>query len=129
MTEQQKDSMLLAFFVGFAMLLFVLLLSMHVAWSRDLDGRYANSPNKQWFDGLKSGKGPCCSDADGTAITDADWESKDGHYRVRINGQWVDVPDEAVVKEPNRDGRTIVWPLQGLFGITVVRCFMPGVMM
>jgi hypothetical protein len=128
MTEQQKDSMLLALFVGFAMLLFVLLLGMHVVWSRDLDGRYANSPNKQWFDGLKSGKGPCCSDADGTAITDADWESKNGHYRVRINGQWVDVPDEAVVKEPNRDGRTIVWPLKGLFGITV-RCFMPGVMM
>jgi hypothetical protein len=35
MTEQQKDSMLLAFFVGFAMLLFVLLLGMHVAWSHE----------------------------------------------------------------------------------------------
>jgi hypothetical protein len=35
MTEQQKDSMLLAFFVGFAMLLFVLLLGMHVVWSHE----------------------------------------------------------------------------------------------
>ena len=29
---------------------------------------------KAWFDGLKSGKGPCCSDADGTAVSDVDWE-------------------------------------------------------
>ena len=25
-----------------------------------------------WFEGLKSGKGPCCSGADGTALSDAD---------------------------------------------------------
>ena len=29
------------------------------------DGRYSLSPLKPWFDGLRSGKGPCCSDADG----------------------------------------------------------------
>ena len=40
------------------------------------DGRYANSPLKPWFDSLKSGKGPCCSDADGYAVADPDWESK-----------------------------------------------------
>jgi hypothetical protein len=33
--------------------------------ARDPDGRYANSPLKGWFDSLHSGKGPCCSDADG----------------------------------------------------------------
>jgi hypothetical protein len=42
------------------------------------DGRYAHSPLKPWFDGL------CCSDADGFAVSDPDWESKDGHYRVRV---------------------------------------------
>jgi hypothetical protein len=31
---------------------------------------------KAWFEALKSGKGPCCSDADGTAISDADWEGR-----------------------------------------------------
>ena len=51
--------------------------------ARDPDGRYANSPLKQWFDSLKSGKGPCCSDADGYALSDVDWESGNGHYRVR----------------------------------------------
>lgn len=100
--------------------------------SRDLDGRYAQSPLKGWFDQLKSGKGLCCSDADGTAISDADWETRDGHYRVRIpdnqgNPEWVDVPDEAIITEPNRAGRTMVWPYRGTLGVTI-RCFMPGTM-
>ena len=29
------------------------------------DGRYSLSPLKPWFDSLRSGKGPYCSDADG----------------------------------------------------------------
>jgi hypothetical protein len=90
-----------------------------------------NADLKAWFDGLRSGKGPCCSDADGSAISDSDWESKDGHYRVRVprygyvlNGQqqelvWVDVPDEAVISEPNRVGRTMVWPIYGYMGVTI----------
>jgi hypothetical protein len=42
------------------------------------DGRYSQSPLKPWFDNLRSGKGPCCLDADGFAIADPDWESKSG---------------------------------------------------
>ena len=79
------------------------------AAARD-DGRYANSPLKSWFDSLRSGKGLCCSDADGSVVSDVDWESKDGHYRVRLEGQWIDVPDDAVITVPNRAGRTMVWP-------------------
>jgi hypothetical protein len=92
-------------------------------------GQYANAnPElKAWFEGLKSGKGPCCSDADGTAVSDVDWQSHSGHYRVRLDGEWVDVPDEAVITEPNRIGRTMVWPLRGYLGLTI-RCFMPGSM-
>jgi hypothetical protein len=111
--------------IGFAALL--LALASDPGHARDLDGRYANSPLKQWFDGLRSGKGPCCSDADGSALADVDWESKSGHYRVRLDGEWIDVPDEAVVTEPNRVGRTMVWPLRGYLGLTI-RCFMPGSM-
>lgn len=95
--------------------------------ARDLDGRYANSPLKGWFDSLKSGKGPCCSDADGYAVSDPDWESKNGNYRVRIEGEWYDVPPDAVITEPNRAGRTMVWPIKGWGGVTI-RCFMPGSM-
>ncbi len=96
------------------------------ALGRD-DGRYANSPLKPWFDSLRSQLGPCCSDADGFAVADPDWESHNGRYRVRLDGQWIDVPDEAVITEPNRAGRTMVWPVKTAFGISI-RCFMPGSM-
>ena len=43
-------------------------------------------------------------------------KAKGGHYRVRIEGEWVDVPDEAVITEPNRVGRTMVWPIKRLSG-------------
>lgn len=106
-------------------------LATGVGYARDPDGRYAASPLKGWFDSLASGKGPCCSDADGNVVLDADWESRDGHYRVRIAGEWYDVPDEAVLKGPNKDGRTIVWPLRGYMNknnIMDIRCFIPGSM-
>ena len=50
--------------------------------------------------------------ADGEAVADPDWESKEGHYRVRLDNKWVDVPDEAVITEPNRAGRMMVWPMR-----------------
>ena len=92
------------------------------------DGRYANSPLKPWFDSLhsKSG-GACCSNADGIALSDVDWDTKDGHYRVRLDREWVDVPGDAVITEPNRAGRTMVWPYY-VQGHTVIRCFLPGTM-
>jgi hypothetical protein len=112
--------------IGVAVLL--LGLASHHGHTRDR-GQFGNgNPEmKAWFESLKSGKGPCCSDADGTAISDADWQSGNGHYRVRIEGEWVDVPDEAVITEPNRVGRTMVWPIRGYLGLTI-RCFMPGSM-
>lgn len=96
------------------------------AQGRD-DGRYANSPLKPWFESLRSGLGQCCSDADGYVIADADWKSDHGHYRVRIDDEWVDVPDGAVITQPNKIGRTIVWK-HYIDGHPKVRCFMPGSM-
>jgi hypothetical protein len=108
-------------------MLLMLTLASAPGVARDPDGRYANSPLKQWFDSLKSGKGPCCSDADGYALSDVDWESGNGRYRVRIDGEWHDVPEDAVITEPNRVGRTMVWPIRGYQGLSI-RCFMPGSM-
>ena len=111
--------------MGVAALLAVML---HPAAARDR-GQYGNTPPelKAWFDSLRSGRGPCCSDADGSAVSDVDWESKNGLYRVRIEGEWVSVPEDAVITTPNRVGRTMVWPIY-LDGHPVVRCFMPGSM-
>ena len=90
------------------------------------DGRYASSPLKAWFDQLASGKGLCCSFADGVSVDNVDWDTQDGRYRVRIQGQWVIVPDIAVVTEPNKFGPAVVWPYQDVNGATQIRCFMPG---
>src|SRR6516164_2930873 len=43
-------------------------------YARD-DGRFTNSPLKPWFDRLASGKGLCCSFADGFSVQDVNWET------------------------------------------------------
>lgn len=131
--------------VSAIVLVLVLAIAGPLAHGRDLDGRYAASPLKEWFDGLRSGKGPCCSHADGYRLDDADWESSGGRYRVRVPRErflpseeapvpprgtemvWVEVPADAVITEPNRAGRTMVWPIWGSDGLSI-RCFMPGAM-
>lgn len=104
--------------------LLALLLLTAQASARD-DGRYANTPLKQWFNGLSSGKGNCCSMADGYRVDDVDYDRDEVGYRVRLNGRWVRVPDDAVVTESNRVGFPMVWPML-INGETSVRCFMPG---
>jgi hypothetical protein len=92
------------------------------------DGHYAseNPELHKWFDQLASAKGLCCSFADGVSVENVDWDTLDGRYRVRIQGQWVVVPDAAVVTEPNRFGPAVVWPYQDGEGATQIRCFLPG---
>ena len=53
------------------------------SYARD-DGRFANSPLKEWFDRLASRF--CRAFADGVSVQDVDWDTQDGHYRVRIQG-------------------------------------------
>jgi hypothetical protein len=97
-------------------------------YARDLDGKYEKQDPilHAWFDQLRSKKGLCCSFADGVSVADVDWDTKDGHYRVRLDGKWVDVPDVALVTEPNRIGTAVVWPYQDLNGVLQIRCFLPG---
>lgn len=96
------------------------------------DAKYpVGSKMHDWFMKLHNGNGsPCCADADGNVVMDADWDTKDGHYRVRLDGNWVDVPDEAVIKEPNLYGPTMVWPLHSYGYLSPssfsIRCFLPG---
>ena len=109
----------------------IISLAMLIVASEGRDrGQFAKSTPemKAWFDSLKSGKGFLrCSDADRTAVSDVDWESQDGHYRVRLDGQWIDVPDDALITVPNRVGRTMVWPMPMIEGDTIkIRCLMPG---
>jgi hypothetical protein len=97
-------------------------------WTGAIGIRRSTTGSNIWRAGL------CCSYADGYVVTDADWETRDSHYHVRVPRAadskemvWVDVPDEAVITEPNKAGRTMVWPLYGSEGVSI-RCFMPGSM-
>lgn len=130
MTITRATNIITALFVA-TMLLAMLAI---VAFGRD-DGRFANSPLKPWFEHLKSSKGLCCSFADGISISDVDWDTKDGHYRVRVpatkdfpgsKDEYLDVPDAAVVNEPNRFGPAVVWPYFDGAGQIQIRCFIPG---
>jgi hypothetical protein len=90
------------------------------------DGRFSGSPLKEWFENLVSGNGLCCAFADGVSVQDVDWDTQEGHYRIRIRGEWFVVPDDAVVTEPNRFGLAVVWPYNDRYGNTQIRCFIPG---
>lgn len=80
-----------------------------------------------WYHGLHSDAGAwCCEGKEANHLADVDWESKDGHYRVRVDGQWWDVPEGAVITKPNRDGRAMAWMNGGYQGHIGVRCFMAG---
>jgi hypothetical protein len=83
---------------------------------------YATS--KPMLDELHSAKGSCGPTASGRPVAAAEWDKNGGHFRVHLNRQWIDVPDDALVAEPNRAGHAVVWPMAEPTGISI-RCFMP----
>src|SRR5215467_8716974 len=99
--------------------------TMSLAEARD-DGRYAQSPNREWFRSLTNQYGiMCCEGADGTSLDDPDWEFSGDGYRVRIEGNWMQVPAQAIVRQQNKMGHAMVWLWQD-DGQWRIGCFMPG---
>lgn len=85
---------------------------------------------RQWF---QSQRVPgttylCCSMADGVY---AEEDIRGEHYWVRFQTQegvevdWLEVPDEKVIKDANPNGAPVVW-YSYANGKPVVRCFCPG---
>jgi len=76
---------------------------------------------------LKEG---CCSTADGWKPEEVEYDIKEGKYRVKIDGEWYDVPADAVIDAPNRFGFPVVWYyrswLNGIRPTVSIRCFIPG---
>lgn len=109
------------------LLILVALSAVGQAQARDTDGRWAQSPNKEWFDGLKSEYGLCCSISDGRAVDDPDWRRTEAGYEVFLNGGWLAVPPGALVTVPNKLGRAMVWPVfDDESGTWAIKCFLPG---
>ena len=75
----------------------------------DLQSRDAYGDIGNWFNSLSSKKvGSCRSNFDGRP-TEAIVPTSDNHYQVMLEGQWVDVPDDAVLDVPNKYGKAVVW--------------------
>ena len=113
---------------------FSLLLAAAFILVRDPSGKWAGDPLQPWFEALKNKVGvSCCAEADGHPLDEGEWDMKGDSYRVFVRGEWIAVPDHAVISGPNKFGKAIVWLLD--FGdlasseiqtITRIRCFIPG---
>jgi hypothetical protein len=95
------------------------------------DGRYANSPLKDWVRGLKDKMGVGCCDTSDGFPAEVEWDTQASRYRVRIEGVWYVVPESAVLTEPNKLGYPMVWywmktDVPGGKPIPQIRCFLPG---
>jgi hypothetical protein len=85
----------------------------------------------EWFRSQRNPttKVPCCSEADGSYVEE---DIRDGHYWVRFDrtgGEWREVPDEIVIRDPNRNGAPVVWFYYEVrVGSSVLkfRCYAPG---
>src|SRR5215470_6128871 len=87
-----------------------LLFAAAVILVRDPTGKWANDPLQPWFQSLQNkGELYCCATADGHPSYDAEWDIKDNHYCVSIEGKWTIVPDDAVILGPNKFGKAMVW--------------------
>lgn len=115
-------------------LLFITLLVVTPGLARD-NGQYGQvDPEiRQWFRSQKSPKtgAICCNEADGVY---AEEQIRANHYWTRFpesNGEWMQVPDEVVIKDPNRNGAPVVWwyyemsPVNGK-RLLKIRCYAVG---
>lgn len=110
--------------VGIVLVIIGLVFLMKPAFAHD-----HNHPERnEYLKSLYSKDGTwCCNGDDVTYLDGSDWDTQrsGGGYRVRFEGQWLPVPDGAVVDTPNKLGTGLVWVGKGYDG-TYVRCFAPG---
>ena len=82
---------------------------------------------RDWFKGLHNDRGgACCDWVDGRRVDDFDWECKnDEQCAVKIEGDWITVPEHAMLKATNRVGYAVVWVTREQGKPTIV-CFLKG---
>jgi hypothetical protein len=106
----------------------VLLVLCVPALARD-NGQYESvSPDiRQWFRDQKSPMtgALCCDEADGSQAQE---DIRHGHYWTTwpaVSPTWYPVPDEVVIKAPNKVGHPVVWSYFEN-GQLRIRCYAPG---
>jgi hypothetical protein len=89
-------------------------------------GQFENLPDdvRKWFKSVISPKGiPCCDVSDGYRT---DYDMREGAFWVPIEGEWMKVPESAVIRDAgNPVGEAIVWYVRHR-GAIIISCFVPG---
>jgi len=104
----------------------------HPAGAADHGQLGPTSPDvKAWASTLENKlKEGCCSSADGWKPEEVEYDMKGNKYRVKIDGEWYEVPPDAIVNVPNRFGFAVVWYyrswVNGIKPSVSIRCFIPG---
>jgi hypothetical protein len=90
------------------------------------NGQYDSvSPDiRAWFKSVTAPNGvPCCDIADGHRT---DYDFREGAYWVPIEGQWMAVPEHAIIRNHgNPVGEAVVWYVHHR-GIIIISCFVPA---
>src|SRR5437868_15499920 len=89
------------------------------------NGQYNDVPAdiRAWFRNVLAPNGlPCCDISDGHRT---DYDVRSGAYWVPIDGEWVVVPERAVIRGArNPVGQAVVWYVRQ-HGSIVISCFVP----
>ena len=115
-----------------ALVLFLFFALSHPAGAADHGQLGPTSPDvKAWANTLENKlKEGCCSTADGWKPEEVEYDMKGNKYRVKIDGEWYEVPPDAIVNVPNRFGFAVVWYyrswVNGIKPSVSIRCFIPG---
>jgi hypothetical protein len=90
------------------------------------NGQFGNVPAdiRAWFKGVIAPNGvPCCDISDGHRT---EYDFHEGAYWVPIEGEWMQVPAHAVIRDRgNPVGEAVVWYVHHRGGI-VISCFVPA---
>lgn len=116
-----------------AILFMLSLFTVDLSFARDSGQWTQSSPElREWFRRQQNPTNhvPCCSEADGSYVEE---DIRNGHYWVRFDltgGEWMPVPDEIVIHDPNRNGAPVIWWYydggQHKIENLKFRCYAPG---
>jgi hypothetical protein len=79
---------------------------------------------RAWFKSVMAPNGvPCCDISDGHRT---EYDVRDGAYWVPIEGQWMAVPERAIIRDRgNPVGQAVVWYVHHR-GSIIISCFVPA---
>jgi hypothetical protein len=90
------------------------------------NGQYENVPPdiRTWFKSVMAPNGvPCCDISDGHKT---EYDFREGAYWVPIEGQWMAVPERAIIRDRgNPVGEAVVWYVHHR-GSIIISCFVPA---